>query len=40
MQKPKASFLIFNNGQIICTGTKNLEIAKETMKKLKDKITL
>ena len=40
IQKPKASFLIFSNGQIICTGTKNLKIAKEAMKKLKDKITL
>jgi len=38
IQKPKASFLIFSNGQIICTGTKKLETAKEAMKKLKDKL--
>ncbi len=40
IQKPKASFLIFSNGQIICTGTKELEIAEEAMEKLKDKLTL
>lgn len=38
MQKPKVSFLIFSNGQIICAGAKKLEVAREAMKRLKDKI--
>ena len=37
-QKPKVSFLIFSNGQIICAGAKKLEVAREAMKKLKEKL--
>lgn len=32
--EPKAAFLIFSNGRIVCTGTKSLEIAKKAIRKL------
>ena len=37
--EPKASFLIFSNGRIVCTGTKTLKTAKKAMKKLAKNIT-
>ena len=38
--EPKATFLIFSNGRIVCTGAKSLEIAKKAIRKLTKILTL
>jgi transcription initiation factor TFIID TATA-box-binding protein len=35
---PKSAALIFSSGKIVCTGTKSIEMAKEAMGKVVDKI--
>jgi len=35
---PKSAALIFSSGKIVCTGTKSIDMAKEAMKKVVDKI--
>ena len=36
--KPTATFLLFTNGKLVCTGTKNREQLEESMKQLKRNI--
>ena len=38
IHEPKASFLIFSNGRIVCTGTNKLEIAKNAINRLIKKL--
>ncbi len=40
IHEPKAAFLIFSNGRIVCTGTKSLEIAKQAIRNLTKSLTL
>jgi len=35
---PRSAALIFSSGKIVCTGTKSIEMAKEAMKKVVNKI--
>ena len=34
LEEPNATFLLFSNGKLVCTGTKNKQQLEESMKKL------
>ena len=37
--EPNATFLLFSNGKLVCTGTKNREQLEDSMRQLKKKIS-
>ena len=38
LDEPTATFLLFSNGKLVCTGTKNKQQLEESMKKLNKNI--
>ena len=38
LEEPNATFLLFSNGKLVCTGTKNREQLEESMRQLDKKI--